>query len=138
LRRADSVTGERYLQDALPITVGGLESLIKVGRDWVSAQFAQRVPQLADEVQVEGLTEERCRDIYNDRSALVHGTEVDLSGPVDLDEFGQGFLALQETLKRTLRKATENPDFGARFQTDEAIKAAWPASITRQGELVSI
>jgi hypothetical protein len=138
LRRADSVTGERYLQDALPITVGGLESLLKVGRDSVTAQFAQRVPQLAGEVGVEGLDEERCRDLYRDRSALVHGTEVDLAGSAELDEFGQGFIALQETLRRTIRRAIEDPVFAGRFQTDEAIKAAWPASITHRGERVSI
>jgi hypothetical protein len=138
LRRVDSVTGERYLQDALPITVGGLESLLKVGRDWVTAQFSKRVPQLAAEVGIEGLNEERCRDLYSDRSALVHGTEVDLSGPVELDEFGQCFIALQETLRRTVRRAIEDPGFAARFQTDEVIKDTWPASVTHRGQLVSI
>jgi hypothetical protein len=32
LRRVDLVSGERYLEDALPMAVGGTESLLKVGR----------------------------------------------------------------------------------------------------------
>jgi hypothetical protein len=72
LRRVESVTRERYLEDALPLVVGGLESLLKVIRDFARAQFAQRVPAVAREVGVT-LTEAQCRDLYDDRSALVHG-----------------------------------------------------------------
>lgn len=129
LRRVDAVTGERYLEDALPIAVGAMESLLKVGRAFLTAQFAGRVPKLAADMGVEDLDEQLCREIYNDRSAIVHGDEVDLSESQDLDEFGRGFIALQETLRRTVRRAIEEPEFAARFADDQAVRAAWPVLI---------
>ncbi len=138
LRRADSATAERFLQDALPLVVAGLESLVSVGSDRVTAQFAQRVPLLAVEAGVEELDEARCRALYRNRSALVHGTEIDLSRAQDLDEFGQGFVLLQETLRRIVRRAIEEEAFAARFADGERVKSAWPASVQRRGETIAI
>jgi hypothetical protein len=52
LRQADAITRERYLEDATPLVVGALESLVKIGRAFLTAQFSQRVPALAAEVEV--------------------------------------------------------------------------------------
>jgi hypothetical protein len=116
LRRVESVTRERYLEDALPLVVGGLESLVTIGRKLMTAQFSQRVSALARDVGV-SLTERRARGLYDDRSALVHGAGVDLSEPHDRSEFEQGVIALQETLRRTVRRALEEPGFAAEFET---------------------
>jgi len=128
LRRTDSVTRERYLEDALPLVVGGLESLLKVGREASKEQFAQRVPALADEVGV-ALTSTQCRELYADRSALVHGDAVDLSVPRTLTTFEQGFVALQETLRRAVRCAIENRGFAAVFAQDKQIQMRWQTTI---------
>ncbi len=122
LRRVDLVTRERYLEDALPIAVGGTESLLKVGRLSLKVQFARRSSKLAAELGIE-LTEARCRDLYEDRSGLVHGAGVDLSEAQALDEFGRGFIALQETLRRAVRKAIEDRAFAAVFEQDDSIEA---------------
>jgi hypothetical protein len=127
LRQADAITSERYLEDALPLVVSAFESLVKVGRSFVTAQFSQRVPAIAAEVGME-LSEAECEEVYNDRSALVHGANVDLSEPHELDEFGRRFNALQETLRRAVRQAIENKDFAAIFESDESITARWPTA----------
>lgn len=129
MRCTESVTRERYLEDALPLVVGGLESLVKIGRAYVATQFAQRVSALADDVSA-AITEARCRDLYDDRSALVHGAGVDLSRPHERDAFEQGFIQLQETLRRTVRRALEDRGFASEFQEDNRIRARWPATVT--------
>ena len=93
-----------------------------------TAQFSQRVSALAGDVGV-SLTEQRVRDLYDDRSALVHGADVDLSQPHDRSEFEQGFIALQETLRRTVRRALEEPRFAAEFESPVRITARWPVVV---------
>jgi hypothetical protein len=132
LRRADSVTRERYLEDALPLVFGGLESLLKTVREFAGAQFAQRTSALAIETGI-SLTESQCRDIYDDRSALVHGAWVDLSQPRERDAFEEGFVALQETLRRTVRRAIEDRQFAAVFDDDASISTRWPVIVTDRG-----
>ena len=80
LRQTEAIMGERYLEYALPLVVGGFESILKIGRDFAKAQFSQRVPALAIEVGVQ-LSVRECEDVYDDRSALVHGAGVDLTQP---------------------------------------------------------
>lgn len=128
LRQADAITSERYLEDALPLVVGAFESLVKIGRSLVTAQFSQRVPALAAEVEVE-LSVAECEEVYDDRSALVHGAGVDLSKPHDLDEFGRRFNSLQETLRRVVRLAIEDREFAAIFENDASIIDRWPAVV---------
>jgi hypothetical protein len=133
LRRTDAITSERYLEDAMPLVVGAFESLLKIGRDYARAQFSQRVPQLAAEVGVT-LTTPECKEVYDDRSALVHGDWVDLSKPHDLNEFGRKFNSLQEALRRTVRRAIEDRTFAATFDDDARITARWPTVVTKRGK----
>ena len=58
------VVGDDYYRRA--------ESLMKVGRAALTAQFSQRIAAIAGEVDVE-LSVAECEEVYNDRSALVHG-----------------------------------------------------------------
>jgi len=126
LRRVDLVTRERYLEDALPVAVGAAEALLKIGRNSLKTQFASRVSKLAAELDL-GLDVESCREIYEDRSALVHGARVDLAEPGDLDRFGRSFVALQEALRGTVRHAIEDRSFAALFDDDAQIEQRWPA-----------
>jgi hypothetical protein len=131
LRQTEEITGARYLQNAIPLVVGGFESLLKIGRQHLSAQFSQRVPAIAAEVDID-LTIPECEDVYDDRSALVHGFGLELEAPHEIDESGRRFNELQETLRRVVRRAIEDRDFAAIFEDeDEArIKERWPARVT--------
>lgn len=131
LRGTDAVTRARYLQDAMPLVVGAFESLIKIGRDYARAQFSQRVPRLAAEVGIT-LTAPECKEVYDDRSALVHGAWVDLSEPHHLDEFVRTFKCLQEALRRTVRRAIQDPTFAATFDDDPCIRTRWPAVVVNR------
>lgn len=128
VRQVDAITSERYLEDAMPLVVCAFESLVKIGRRHVTAQFSQRVPSMAAEVGVE-LTIAECEEIYDDRSALVHGAAVDLSQPHDIDDFGRRFNLLQETLRRVTRRAIEDRDFAAVFEDEASIAERWPAVV---------
>jgi hypothetical protein len=137
LRQVDAITSVRYLEEAMPSVVGGFESLVKIGRASLTAQFSQRVPAVAGEVGVEPSVAE-CEEVYDDRSALVHGVGVDLSEPHEVDEFGRRFNALQETLRRVVRRAIKDREFAGTFDDDASITARWPtvARLRNGGELI--
>jgi hypothetical protein len=137
LRQADAVTSQRYLEDAIPSIVSGLEALTKIGRTYLTAQFSQRVSALAAEVGVQLSVADR-EDVYNDRSALVHGVGVDLSEPHDADEFGRRFNALQETLRRIVRRAIEDREFASIFADDAQITGHWPTVVKVRVEVERI
>jgi hypothetical protein len=105
--------------------VGAAEALLKIGRNSLKAQFVGRVSKLAAEQGID-LDSEDCGEIYEDRSALVHGAAVDLTEPGELDRFGRSFIALQETLRRTVRHAIEDRSLAAVFADDAEIDARWP------------
>jgi hypothetical protein len=132
LRQTDAIMGERYLEYAIPLVVGGFESLLKVGRDFLKAQFSQRGHALAAEVGIP-LSVRECEQVYEDRSALVHGVGVDLKQPHERDEFGRRFNALQETLRRIVRRAIEDPTFAAIFTDDARITNRWPTVVPGRG-----
>jgi hypothetical protein len=137
LREVDAVTTARYLQYATPWAVGAWESLLKVGRQHLTAQFSQRVPAMAAEFGIE-LAPDECAAIYDDRSALVHGAGLDLSQPHDADEPGRRFNALMEALRRIIRKAIQDRNFAATFLEDPRITARWPTVVKVRAEVERI
>jgi hypothetical protein len=72
---AELMVRERYLEDALPLIVAGLEALLKVGRTHLTNQFTQRSAALAGDLSI-ALTETIAHDAYDDRSGVVHGALV--------------------------------------------------------------
>jgi hypothetical protein len=129
LRHTEEITRARNLQNAIPLVVGGFESLLKIGRPHLKAQFSQRVPAIATEVDID-LSIAECEDVYDDRSGLVHGFGLDLELPHEIDESGRRFNALQETLRRVVRRAIEGRDFAAIFEDEARIQERWPARVT--------
>jgi hypothetical protein len=127
LRYSELATRERYLEEAQPLIIRGLEALLKVGRQRLQRQFSQRTCQLAAELGVE-VGENRCWQAYDDRSALVHGAHVDLSQPVSRDAFTDTMSSLQQVLRRAGRRALEDPEFAAIFAADDSIVDHWPAT----------
>jgi hypothetical protein len=107
------------------LLVGGWEALIKIGRNAPGAQFAAEAGVT--------ISKQACRDRYDDRSALVHGSGVDLKEPQRFDEVHADFVSLQDALRRTVRRALEEPAFAAEFTDDVRITARWPAVVTQRG-----
>lgn len=116
---------ERYLEDALPLVVTGLEALLKVGRGRLTTQFAQRTAGLSREFSME-VDEDGCVAAYDDRSGIVHGAHVDLSESARSDRFVSLVGGLQRVLRAAMRRAIEHPAFAAVFEDDKAIEDRWP------------
>jgi hypothetical protein len=128
-RFAELMVRERYLEDALPLVVGGLEALLKIGRSYLSAQFEQRAPALASELGI-ALSPSQCEQAYDDRSALVHGAHVDLSATPARTDFVVALDGLQQTLRGAVRRAIEDSAFASGFDDDAQITTRWPTTIT--------
>jgi hypothetical protein len=124
----------------LPILVGGLEALLKTERHEATKQFKTRVPLLAEELSIDGLSPALCEDLYDARSEWVHGTHVRLfTGRKEVDaELGIGeatseekhtladIARLQDVLRAAVRKALEDEAFREVFAEDDAIRERWP------------
>jgi hypothetical protein len=114
----------------------GGQALLKVGRDGLKRQFAQRATALADELSIDGVTEEFCAEMYDARSDWVHGAHVRLfttsgEGP-ETDEQWRvlGEIAkLQDLLRAVVRRCLEEPAFREIFTSDEAISERWRIAI---------
>jgi hypothetical protein len=116
---------ERYLEDALPLIVAGLEALLKVGRNHLTAQFSQRTAGLAADLSIP-LTETIAQDAYNDRSGIVHGALVDLTQLAERNRFINNVDLLQQTLRAAVRNAIQDGAFRALFASDATILGQWP------------
>lgn len=130
-----------YADALMPMVVSGLEALLKVGRDGLTRQFVQRAVALADELSLEGVTEEFCSRMYDGRSDWVHGSHVRLfatgsetpeSAPPEGPETDQEWTTLgeiatlQDLLRAAVRRSIEEPAFRETFASDEAIRDRWP------------
>jgi hypothetical protein len=135
--RVESVAGERFLEDALPLAVGGVEALLKVGRAFAKQQFVQRGPAVAAELGT-SLTDAQAAELYDDRSALVHGASVDLKKPHKRTSFEDGFIALQDTLRAAVQRALEDPAFAAVFAQDGNLTARWPVTVQKGSTTVTL
>ncbi len=135
----------RWADMVLPILVGGIEALLKIGRRDLTQQFRTRAPALAADVGIDGLSEDLAERLYDGRSDWVHGSHVQLfagpsagaetsaeeesEGPQSSDE--RSALAevalLQDALRGAVRRAIEDAEFRQVFVTDETIAERWPA-----------
>ncbi len=134
----------RWADMLVPILVGGLEALLKIGKRNLTEQFRKRAPALAADLGTDGLTEDLAEQLYDGRSDWVHGSHVQLfsgpgtaaepqdedepEGPQSSDEqnaFAEVAL-LQDVLRAAVRRAIEDPAFRETFATDENIERRWP------------
>jgi hypothetical protein len=112
-----------YCEVAYLHVVTALDSLVTVGSRDVSRQFRMRVPALARDVGIVGMTRRRARAFYKRRSRSVHGQpalRVDTFDPATRE-----LAAMQRVLTAALRKAIEDRAFRATF-TGPKIEARWP------------
>jgi len=135
----------RWTDMLVPVLVGGLEALLKIGRRDLTEQFKKRAPALAADLGTDGLTEDLADQLYDGRSDWVHGSHVQLftrpsagaetpgedepEGPQSSDE-QSAFAAvalLQDVLRGAVRRAIEDAEFRQVFSGDESIEQRWPA-----------
>jgi hypothetical protein len=128
----------------LPTLVGGLEALLKTEQHAASRQFTTRVPLVAEELGIDGLSASVCKRLYKARSEWVHGAHVRLfSGLGDVDAAeGAGahtgeqrtvltdIARLQDVLRAAARKAIEDEEFRAVFTQHDRIRERWPVDLT--------
>jgi hypothetical protein len=140
----------RWADMVVPILIGGLEALLKIGRHGLTQQFKKRAPALAADVGIDGFGEDLAERLYDGRSDWVHGSHVQLfagpspsaeapgeeepeeeapEGPQSSDEqsaFAEVAL-LQDVLRAAVRRAIEDAEFRQVFVADERIAERWPA-----------
>lgn len=112
----------RYYEVAYVHVVTALEALLKVGQYAATAQFVGRVPPLAREVGISGITKRRARAFYGRRSRSVHGRQLRLD---TFDPAIRELAVMQRFLTKVLRKTIEDRAFRARF-TGPKIEKYWP------------
>jgi hypothetical protein len=129
---------------ALPILIGGLESLLKTDRHPSTRQFTTRVPALAAELGFDGINADFCEEMYDARSEWVHGAHVRLfstgldaeqsaeqgaaEGPEDAEQRDAiaDIARVQDVLRGAVRRCIEDEDFRAIFADDDRIRSPWP------------
>lgn len=135
----EAISKEGVLDLALPLLLTGIEALTNTGRRDVRRQLAQRLPRIADEVGVAGVTTELCNELYDARSQATHGGSIRLfSGrPGETDSVSSGppaeavakVATLQSLLRAIVRAAIEDPAFAAAFESAETVRRRWPVVI---------
>lgn len=147
---AEDAVHLRVLQRALLLITTGLSSLIYSHRGQVTKQFVERLPPLAQEVGIEGVDEQYAADLYQARSEAAHGAPVSMfearaQGKADAEEPEQPggepeppeaeadvaapLARAQDLLRAAARKAIEDAEFRAIFDSDESVAAKWPVKI---------
>jgi hypothetical protein len=130
MQAAELSSRSPYYQTAYVHVVTGLEALLKTHQHGSTEQFTRRVPLLARELGITGITARRARRFYRARSTSVHGggMRVTTLAPANR-ELG----AMQRLLQRALRRAIEEPAFRSRFRSAPTVRAAWPVTWRGQG-----
>lgn len=93
----------------------------------------KRSKQLADELGIDGTSHTYWTWIYNARSKVVHGAEVQLVAPEGWYESSEEppddvkkIAKAQDVLRAAARRAIEDSDFRVVFESSDAITARWP------------
>ena len=132
LWRCEHLTRERYVDIALPAMVAALEGLIGTSHRQVTKQFVTRVPALAGELGVTGVSGRFCRRMYEARSQGFHGADIDLLRASAQDESVRKVALLQAVLRAAVRRGIEDPAFRAVFADEESIRTRWPVLVRQR------
>ena len=134
LSLCEHLVQERYLSVMLRL-VATLEGLIGTSHLMVTKQFVTRVPALAAEVGVQGVSKTLCSRLYEARSQGLHGSAIDLLKLPAQDATVRKVALLQRVLRAALRRGLEDPAFRAVFTDAASIDARWP--VVSRGRLSS-
>lgn len=119
----------RYAEVALPVLVAGLEALINTSDVSATKQFTRRVSALAGELCVAGVSKTRCSRVYHARSQSIHGSPIGLLDFTQRAKAVEDMAKMQTVLRRAIRRAADEPQFRAAFQSAEAVRARWPVEV---------
>jgi hypothetical protein len=141
---SEGVVHQSTLERAVVVLFMGLEALLNTGKHQVTKQITKRMPLLADDVGVDGITKTFARKMYQARSAPAHGQELDLEPATRTGQattasaVDPAYLAkvarVQDLLRAATRKGIEEPSFAAVFEDASSIRSRWPVQ-TRVGLL---
>ena len=124
IRRARSHIGYAFhayfLEQRTASLVSSFESLLKIRRNSVTAQFALRVPALAQRVGI-AITEDEARSIYKDRSVFVHGHVPNYTGLSE--DIMERYRKFETAIRLSLLKASTESEFADLFATDGVIES---------------
>ncbi len=134
LGQAERSAQSRFITDAVAHIATGLEALLNTNEEEeITKQFVKRSKQLADELGIDGTSNTYWSWIYKKRSEVVHGAESKLVAPAGWYESDEEppadvkkIAKAQDVLRAAVRKAIEDEQFRALFESDEAIAARWP------------
>lgn len=118
--RGELASWSRWPDQALPLVVGGFESLIATRISELTRNFRRRLPLLARMVGLSGVDVDFADRIYTARSEGVHGQVVGLFKAWDPAAVGDLRLAFV-LLRRTLRTLVLREDFAQHFVDKESI-----------------
>jgi hypothetical protein len=129
-----------YINEAVTNIVTGLEALVNTGDDEpITSQFVKRSQALAAELDRE-TSRSYWTWVYDARSRAVHGAEAHLVVPAGWDETEDDpprdvarVARAQDVLRLALRKAVEDEEFRAVFETEESIRERFPLDESRGG-----
>ena len=123
----------RFINEALTNIVTGLEALLNTGdAEPVTAQFVKRSKVLADELGID-TSRTYWSWVYDIRSKAAHGAESTLIAPAGWDETSDDppadvakIAKAQDVLRLAIRRALEDEEFRAVFDTEESIRGRFP------------
>lgn len=135
---AEQSARRKYDFEALLSIVAGLEALLNTGPHQNTKQFKQRVPDMARELGVSGLSRSMAGRLYEQRSIAAHGRRLRLISPrpddptpdySDREAKAIRELALvQDVLRAAVRTSINDPEFAAHFADETAVRAKWPVA----------
>jgi hypothetical protein len=135
---SEGAVHQSVLERQLVMLFMGLEALLNTGKRQVTRQITTRMPLLAKEVGVSGVTKRFCQRMYDDRSSPAHGQELKLQPAsrtgqaMRTSQIESAYLAkvarVQELLRAATRKGIEDPSFAATFADAKSIRAKWPVT----------
>lgn len=115
-----------FLEQRTASLVSAFESLLKVGYNRPTDQFAMRVPALAQCVDI-AITEDDARLIYNDRSVFVHGRQPNYT---DLSEdMMERYRKFETAIRLSLLKASTESEFADLFANDGVIESNFGSNL---------
>ena len=140
LSLSEGVVHTGVLERALVLLMMGVEALLNTNKERVVKQLTTRMPLVAGEVGVAGISRRYSRRMYDDRSHPAHGQELklpavtansqddDAPAAFDADYFAK-VARLQDLLRAIVRRAISDPEFADVFRSDNAIRARWPVLV---------
>jgi hypothetical protein len=136
VRYCEGSVHRQFAEDAVQDAVTGLEALLKTQRHQATQQFVHRVPQLAREVGIGGVTKRFCEQMYRWRSQAAHGARISMFSGRAGANMSNATAERRRTLKRAaliqtvlraaVRRAILDPGFRRTFHRAGVIRARWP------------